>query len=74
MRSWRVVKLKIDEGLLFYVKLGHAVALLEGRKVASCDVGGLRLLVVDAVKRVMGIGEVMKISWHKTIDEVRRMV
>lgn len=66
MRGWRVVKLKIDEGLLFYVKLGHVVALLEGRKVASYDVGGLRVLVVDAVKRVMGIGAVMKISWHRT--------
>lgn len=66
MRGWRVVKLKIDEGLLFYVKLGHVVALLEGRKVASYDVGRLRVLVVDAVKRVMGIGAVMKISWHRT--------
>lgn len=32
------------------MKLGRLVALLEGRKVASCDVGGLRVLVVDAVK------------------------
>ncbi|OJJ68270.1 hypothetical protein ASPBRDRAFT_185190 [Aspergillus brasiliensis CBS 101740] len=60
----RVQEFEVDEGVPFDLQLDHFVRVLEGKEMPRCDaVEGLRaLVVVDAVKRAMETGEVVRVE------------